>query len=93
MKLINTIDIENYDIDKIQEQIMEVARKNYEEQILTTTNTIKKEVLNFEDIRNAIQLLEKSKAQVILLNYNISNWFKKLFLSYNILTRELITLM
>ncbi len=27
------------------------------------------------------------------MNYNISNWFKKLFLSYNILTRELITLM
>ncbi len=30
-KLINIVDIENYDIEKIQKQIMEVARKNYEE--------------------------------------------------------------
>lgn len=91
MKLINIVDIENYDIEKIQEQIIEVARKNYEEQILTTT--IKQEVLNFEDIENAIKLLKKNKTQVILLNYNIRWWFEKLFLSYSVLTQELVTLM
>jgi len=80
VKLINTLDIENYDIDKIQEQIMEVARKKYEEQILTTTNTIKQEALNLEDIENAIKLLEKNKAQVILLNYSIKDWFEKIVL-------------
>lgn len=80
VKLINTLDIENYDIEKIQEQIMEVARKNYEAQILTTTNTIKQEVLNFEDIENAIQLLGKNKTQVILLNNNIRWRFEKMVL-------------
>jgi len=93
VKLINTLDIENYDIDKIQEQIMEVARKKYEEQILTTTNTIKQEALNLEDIENAIKLLEKNKAQVILLNYSIKDWFEKIVLWDNIVQQELYSLM
>lgn len=92
-KLINTIDIKNYDIEKIQEQIMEVARKDYEEQILTATDTIKQEVLNFEDIENAIKLLEKNKSQIILLNYSIKDWFEKIVLWDNIVQQELYSLM
>lgn len=78
VKLINTIYIKNYDIDKIQEQIMEVARKNYEEQILTTTNTIKKEILSEENIIEAIQELQITRKQIFLLNLNIRWWFEKL---------------
>lgn len=77
-KLINTLDIENYDIDKIQEKIMDIARKKYGEQILTTTSTIKQEVLNFEDIENDIKLLEKNKSKIILLNNDIRWWFEKI---------------
>lgn len=77
-KLINILDVENYDIDKIQEEIMDVARKNYEAQTLTTTNTTKKEILSKESIIEAIQELQTTRKQIFLLNINIRWWFEKI---------------
>ena len=92
-KIIEDIVNEDNFVEKIRKQLIQEIGKKWESDILFATNSTKAEVLNFEDIENAIKLLEKNKTQVILLNYSISNWFKKLFLSYNVLTKELITLM
>ena len=75
-KLINIVD---YDIDKIQEQIMEVARQKYEEQILTTTHSTKQEITSKEDIIKAIEMnmlmFPNLTKQVILLNKSMEKYF------------------
>lgn len=92
-KIIEDIVNEDNFVDKIKKQLIQEIGKKWESDILFATNSTKAEVLNFEDIENAIKLLEKNKTQVILLNYSIKGWFEKIVLWDNTIQQELYSLM
>lgn len=78
------------DYKKMIDKAVEESVKKRELEVLFATNTKKQETTSIEDIKNAIQQINKT--QVILININIRWWFERILWAYRY-SQELTILM